>query len=72
MKSLPLAYLRFGLKVDNAADEEAKKKARFERFAPNSKLDTSEEEKRKARAIRYLAVSFIFVLVFQPLKCHFS
>ena len=37
-----------------AADEEAKKKARLARFAPYSKTDAVEEEKRKARAIRYV------------------
>ncbi|RWW57649.1 hypothetical protein BHE74_00035544 [Ensete ventricosum] len=51
---------RFGLKAET--DEEAKKKARLERFAPDSKLDTSEEEKRKARAIR-CADCFVWILV---------
>lgn len=50
--SLSFPHLRFGLKVDNPVDEAAKKKARLERFALNPKLDTSEEEKKKARAIR--------------------
>lgn len=36
------------------ADEDAKKKARLERFAPISKADTQEEEKRKARDIRFI------------------
>ncbi|KAL4340256.1 hypothetical protein GQ457_08G012350 [Hibiscus cannabinus] len=45
---------RFGLSVPSkASDVEAKKKARLARFAPESKLDTMEEEKRKARAIRF-------------------
>lgn len=35
-----------------AADEEAKKKARLARFAPVSKTDPLEEDKRKARALR--------------------
>ncbi|CAL9122571.1 unnamed protein product [Musa acuminata var. zebrina] len=45
---------RFGLKNGTVADEAAKKKARLERFATNSKMDdSSEDEKRKARAIRF-------------------
>lgn len=49
---LLLQCFRFGLNTNSVADEEAKKKARLERFAPNSKIDSTEEEKRKARAIR--------------------
>lgn len=35
------------------ADEDAKKKARLARFAPPSKVDPLEEDKRKARALRF-------------------
>ncbi|RRT67761.1 hypothetical protein BHE74_00039725, partial [Ensete ventricosum] len=51
-RCLYLVSTRFGLKIDIVVDEEAKKKARLERFAPKSMMDTSEVEKRKARAIR--------------------
>lgn len=37
------------------ADEEAKKKARLARFSPVSKIDPLEEDKRKARALRYIS-----------------
>lgn len=35
-----------------AADEDPKKKARLARFAPVTKTDPLEEDKRKARALR--------------------
>lgn len=38
-----------------ATDEDAKKKARLERFAPAAKTDALEEDKRKARAIRFVS-----------------
>lgn len=38
----------------SAGDEEEKKKARLARFAPYSKPDSLEEDKRKARALRYV------------------
>lgn len=40
-------------KKKGTTDEEAKKKARLARFAPAPKTDSLEEEKRKARMIRY-------------------
>ncbi|XP_054824423.1 protein MODIFIER OF SNC1 11-like isoform X2 [Prosopis cineraria] len=40
-------------RASTAADDEAKKKARLAKFAPVSKIDPLEEEKRKARAIRF-------------------
>jgi len=44
---------RFGMPTPStAADEAAKKKARLARFAPVSKIDPLEEDKRKARAQR--------------------
>ncbi|KAK5804315.1 hypothetical protein PVK06_031964 [Gossypium arboreum] len=44
---------RFGIAASTTAtDEDAKKKARLARFAPYSKPDSVEEEKRKLRAIR--------------------
>ncbi|XP_065856093.1 protein MODIFIER OF SNC1 11 isoform X2 [Euphorbia lathyris] len=42
---------RFGLPV--SADEDAKKKARVQRFAPSSKTDVVEESKKKARELRF-------------------
>ena len=41
---------RFGIAAP--VDEEAKKKSRVERFESNKKVDSAEEEKRKARALR--------------------
>lgn len=50
-----LLVFRFGLPVPlSASDEEVKKKARLARFAPYSKPDSVEEDKRKARALRYV------------------
>ncbi|XXG81062.1 hypothetical protein AAC387_Pa09g1786 [Persea americana] len=64
---------RFGLAMSSTVDEEAKKKARLARFASNTKSDTNsktksdtksntksdtmEEDKRKARAIRFSQTS---------------
>ena len=53
--------IRFGLPGPAVVgDEDAKKKARLARFAPNAKpdakTDPQEEEKRKARALRYVAL----------------
>ncbi|RWR95522.1 hypothetical protein CKAN_02487100 [Cinnamomum micranthum f. kanehirae] len=64
---------RFGLAMSSTVDEEAKKKARLARFASNTKSDkksdtksdtksntksdTMEEDKRKARAIRFSPTS---------------
>ncbi|XP_015899547.3 protein MODIFIER OF SNC1 11 [Ziziphus jujuba] len=48
---------RFGIPASAkpvASDEDVKKKARLARFASVSKTDPLEEEKRKARAIRFL------------------
>ncbi|KAM4078136.1 hypothetical protein ACB094_09G014300 [Castanea mollissima] len=45
---------RFGIRDSPVAtDEDAKKKARLAKFAPVSKTDPLEEEKRKARMIRF-------------------
>lgn len=50
-------FFRFGLPVaSTATEEEAKKKARLERFAPASKVDAVEEDKRKARAARSVSL----------------
>lgn len=43
---------RFGIAQTTTTDEDAKKKARLARFAPLTKVDPAEEDKRKARAIR--------------------
>lgn len=46
-------FCRFGLSTNASVDEEAKKKkARLERFSQGSKVDPSEEEKKRAREIR--------------------
>ena len=44
--------IRFGV-LDNT-EEEAKKKARLARFGKDTKVDSAEDDKRKARALRYL------------------
>lgn len=45
---------RFGTSVSPlVTDEEAKKKARLAKFGSGSKTDAHEEDKRKARAIRF-------------------
>ena len=50
---------RFGMPTPTtAADEDAKKKVRLARFAPVSKTNPLEEDKRKARALRYLFLQF--------------
>lgn len=50
---LTFYFFRFGLAQSTTpSHEEAKKKARLARFAPGSKADPLEEDKRKARAIR--------------------
>lgn len=51
------------------AEEEAKKKARLARFAPASKADPLEEDKRKARALRCVHVTFL-ILTNTPFPCH--
>lgn len=50
---------RFGLPASVGTDDDAKKKARLARFSSTSKPDPQEEEKRKARALRY----FVSVVV---------
>lgn len=57
-------FFRFGLSTNATVDEEAKKKARIERFSPGLKVDASEEEKKKARALR----SFFNLLLYLPPK----
>lgn len=51
---LTLYSFRFGLvqSTTPSHEEAKKKKARLARFAPGSKADPLEEDKRKARAIR--------------------
>lgn len=56
-------FVRFGL-ASSSADEDAKKKARLERFGQSTNVDKGEEEKRKARALRYecgSAISFLLI-----------
>lgn len=49
-------FFRFGLSSQAPVDEEAKKKARLDRFAANPITVTpEEEEKRKARALRLIS-----------------
>ena len=49
-------FLRFGIRDSPVAtDEDAKKKARLAKFASVSKTDPLEEEKRKARTIRFVS-----------------
>jgi len=47
---------RFGL-ASPSSDEEAKKKARLERFGQGTNVDKAEEGKRKARAARFAETS---------------
>jgi len=50
-----LLFLRFGL-TGQGCDEDAKKKARLERFAASPvPITPEEEEKRKARALRLVS-----------------
>lgn len=49
---------RFGL-ASPSSDEEAKKKARLERFGQGTNVDKAEEEKRKARAARLVNVTVV-------------
>jgi len=48
---------RFGVpsatSTTDKTEEEAKKKARLARFGKETKVDSAEENKRKARALRY-------------------
>lgn len=55
MNTLLILFHRFGMpSPTTTSDEEAKKKARLARFAPASKVDPQEEDKRKARALRWV------------------
>lgn len=46
-------YKRFGISVETVSEEEVKKKARLAKFSTVSKVDNVEDDKRKARAMRY-------------------
>jgi len=49
---------RFGL-ASPSSDEEAKKKARLERFGQGTNVDKAEEGKRKARAARLVNMAVV-------------
>jgi hypothetical protein len=59
------AFVRFGLSTNTTTivDEEARKKARLERFSQAPKINASEEEKKKARAIRSFCNLFIILVL---------
>lgn len=57
--SLYIPY-RFGVPASSSTsdntEEDAKKKARLARFGKDTKVDSAEEDKRKARALRYFSI----------------
>lgn len=57
--------LRFGITQSTPSEEDDKKKARLSRFgsAKSSTVDPLEEEKKKARALRYLLLSTTLVFL---------
>ncbi|CAN1775624.1 Protein MODIFIER OF SNC1 11 [Linum perenne] len=58
-KSRAERFLIFGLPVQaEPTDVEAKKKARLERFGSIPKPDAAEEDKKKARALRFVCKTF--------------
>ena len=62
-----LFMFRFGLPVQPAAaDEEAKKKSRLQRFASATKTDGQEEDKRKDAELSSLDVREEIQVVFFP------